>query len=108
MCDIAKSFMSAHRVFFDTNVLLYMHGGDPAKRQRAQELYREYAPGGRLVLSTQVVQEFYAAGSRRFAMPRPELRAATNALLDWPLVVIGPIHIAAAIGRRGNPIHRRS
>ena len=57
-------------MFFDTNVLLYMHGGDPAKRQRAQELYREYAPGGRLVLSTQVVQEFYAAGSRRFAMPR--------------------------------------
>jgi predicted nucleic acid-binding protein len=83
--------------FFDTNVLLYMYGGDPDKRARAKELFAQYALTGRMLLSTQVVQEFYAAGSRKLGMPRRELREAAVALLDCPLIVVGPSHIAAAI-----------
>jgi predicted nucleic acid-binding protein len=50
-----------------------------------------------MLLSTQVVQEFYAAGSRKLGMPRPELRDATAALLDLPLIVVGPPQIMSAI-----------
>lgn len=89
--------MSAGKAFFDTNVLLYLYGGDAAKRARARELCRECADRGNLLISTQVVQEFYAAGSRKLGMPKPELREATAALLDFPLVVTGPAHILAAI-----------
>jgi predicted nucleic acid-binding protein len=89
--------MSGARAFFDTNVLLYMYGGEPGKQARAKDLFREHARAGRMLLSTQVVQEFYAAGSRKLGMPRPELRDATAALLDLPLIVVGPPQIMSAI-----------
>jgi predicted nucleic acid-binding protein len=89
--------MNGAKAFFDTNVLLYMYGGDGAKRTRAKELFREYSRVGRMLLSTQVVQEFYAAGSRKLGMPRRELREATAALLDCPLIVVGPSQITSAI-----------
>jgi len=89
--------MSGGKAFFDTNVLLYMYGGDAGKQARAKELFRRYAHSGRMMLSTQVVQEFYAAGSRKLGMPRRELRDATAALLDFPLIIIGPSQITSAI-----------
>jgi predicted nucleic acid-binding protein len=88
--------MSAPRAFFDTNVLLYMYGGDPSKRGRALELFREHGAAGSLLLSTQVVQEFYAAGARKLGIPRQELRNAAAALLDCPLIVVGPEHVRLA------------
>ena len=89
--------MNDTKVFFDTNVLLYMYGGDAGKRVRAKQLFRQHAQGGRLLLSTQVVQEFYAAGSRKLGMPRSALREAAAALLDLPLVILGPSHITCAM-----------
>jgi predicted nucleic acid-binding protein len=89
--------MNGAKAFFDTNVLLYMYGGDVGKQARAKELFRQYAHAGRMLLSTQVVQEFYAAGSRKLGMPRPELRDATAALLDSPLIIVGPLQITSAI-----------
>lgn len=89
--------MNDAKAFFDTNVLLYMYGGDPAKRVRARQLFGQYAQGARMLLSTQVVQEFYAAGSRKLGMPQGELRDVTTALLDLPLVILGPAHITSAI-----------
>jgi predicted nucleic acid-binding protein len=89
--------MNGAKAFFDTNVLLYMYGGDAGKRTRAKDLFREYTRAGRMLVSTQVVQEFYAAGSRKLGMPRPELRDAAAALLDCPLVVVGPSHILSAM-----------
>ena len=89
--------MSADPAFFDTNILLYMYGGDSGKRSRARQLFSDHAQTGQILISTQVVQEFYVAGSRKLGMPRRELRAATAALLHLPLVVSGPAHVAAAI-----------
>jgi predicted nucleic acid-binding protein len=89
--------MSGGKAFFDTNVLLYMYGGDEKKQPRSTELFREHAMSSRLLLSTQVVQEFYVAGSRKLAIPGPELREAVTALLDLPLVIIAGAHIHAAI-----------
>ena len=90
--------MSGAKAFFDTNVLLYMYGGgDLGKRAKAKELFRRYAQSGRMLLSTQVVQEFYTAGSRKLGMPRSELQEAVAALLDLPLVIVGSAHILAAI-----------
>ena len=94
--------MNGGNAFFDTNVLLYMYGRDTGKREIATELFRRYALAGRMLLSTQVVQEFYAAGARKLAMPRPELRAAAVALLDFPLVIVGPAHIQSAIDKEAH------
>jgi len=55
--------------------------GDPGKQARAKELFRQYGRVGRMLLSTQVVQGFYAAGSRErhrrrileVAVPQPAM-----------------------------------
>jgi len=89
--------MNGGKAFFDTNVLLYMYGGDARKQFKAKQLFLEYSYASRMILSTQVIQEFYVAGSRKLGMPRRELQDATAALMDCPLVMVGPSHIMAAI-----------
>jgi predicted nucleic acid-binding protein len=85
------------KAFFDTNVLLYVHGADPVKGAIARKLFERYSNSGRILLSTQVVQEFYAAGYRKLAISRPILRDAVAILLSLPLVLIGPSEIMSAI-----------
>jgi predicted nucleic acid-binding protein len=90
--------MSDAKIFFDTNVLLYMHShADPQKQARAQKLFDELTESGRLLLSTQVVQEFFVAGSRKLALPHNDLREVTAGYLDLPLVHIGRPHILKAM-----------
>ena len=58
------------KAFFDTNVLVYLFDRDaPGKQRRAQALLAELGPSG--VISTQVLQEFYVAVTRKLAMPLP-------------------------------------
>ena len=84
--------------FFDTNVLLYMYNeADRGKQIRARALFEEHAGNGKLVLSTQVVQEFYSVGTRKLGLPRPLLRTAVDLLLTFPTVSVIPRHIVSAI-----------
>ena len=86
------------KAFFDTNVLLYIYGGDDeAKRTRATALFAEYTQSVNILLSTQVVQEFYAAGSRKLNMPRSQLRELALAFLDLPIIVVSSVHITRAM-----------
>ncbi len=90
--------MNGVKAFFDTNVLLYMYSGvDRTKQARATELFRRFTRSSRLLLSTQVVQEFYVAGSRKLGIPHGELREAAEALMELPLVTVAPAHIRSAI-----------
>jgi predicted nucleic acid-binding protein len=61
--------MSAGDAFFDTNVLLYLMSGEPAKADRAEELI---ASGG--VISVQVLNEFASVAARKLALQWPEIR----------------------------------
>jgi predicted nucleic acid-binding protein len=54
--------------FFDTNVLLYLVGSDPAKANRAEALI---AAGG--TISVQVLNEFASVASRKQRMPWAEI-----------------------------------
>jgi predicted nucleic acid-binding protein len=59
------------RAFVDTNVLVYLFDRDaPDKRARARRLLAEL--GGRAVVSTQVLQEFFVSVTRKLARPLPE------------------------------------
>jgi predicted nucleic acid-binding protein len=61
--------MSASDDFFDTNVLLYMLSGDPAKADRAEALI---GAGG--VISVQVLNEFASVASRKLGLQFTEIR----------------------------------
>jgi predicted nucleic acid-binding protein len=90
--------MSGAKAFFDTNVLLYMHStADLGKQVRAQELFAECTRGGTILLSTQVVQEFFVVGLRKLALPKRVLQLVTSGFLELPIVVLGPTHIVRAI-----------
>src|SRR5688572_22677228 len=53
------------RVFIDTNVLLYVHDGDAgAKRAIAFARYQELIQSGRLIVSSQVLSEFFVNATR--------------------------------------------
>ena len=60
--------MSAAKVFFDTNVLLYLLSEDAAKADRAEALL---ADGG--VISVQVLNEFASVASRKLRLSWPEI-----------------------------------
>ena len=89
--------MNDAKAFFDTNILLYMYGSDSLKRKRAIELFGEYTDSGRMLISTQVVQEFYVNGSRKLGMPRHVVIEVVAGLLHWPVIKIGGEEILVAI-----------
>ncbi|MCL5743078.1 MAG: PIN domain-containing protein [Acidobacteria bacterium] len=91
--------MNAHaKAFFDTNVLLYMLAdADVRRRDVARQLFESCVDSRTIILSTQVVQEFYAAGSRKLSLPVRELRTVVGKLLTLPLVTLGPGEIRSAL-----------
>lgn len=88
--------------FFDTNVLVYLFDQDnPVKQCRVRELFQDEVEAGRFVVSTQVLQEFYVAATRKLAVPLPAADAeeAVRALAELTIVSIDPPLILSAIGR---------
>lgn len=94
--------MSAERYFLDTNVLVYLFDGDaPARQTRAREIFQTYGATGQLVISTQVLQEFYVTVTRKLARPlTPEVayRAVQN-LTALPVCQVTPELVLSAIQR---------
>jgi predicted nucleic acid-binding protein len=88
--------------FFDTNILLYMHDvRDQAKYDIARATFRTHLEKGLLVISTQVVQEFYSA-AKRLHMAASDAAVEAEALCGLPMIANGRIEIvrAMAIERR--------
>jgi predicted nucleic acid-binding protein len=55
--------------FFDTNVLVYADDASaPAKQKRAVALFAEYLRQGSAVVSLQVLQEYFAAATRKLGL----------------------------------------
>jgi len=58
--------------FFDPNVLVYcMDAGDPVRQARAIERFARACERDTVVLSAQVLQEFYAITTRKLKPPLP-------------------------------------
>ena len=77
------------RTFVDTDVLVYaVDSADPRKRAAARSLLEEAAAD--LVISAQVLSEFYVVVTRRLATPMSEehAAAAVDELASLPTVVI--------------------
>lgn len=76
------------RAFVDTNVLVYaVDDADPRKRDAARDVLGR--PDAELVISAQVLSEFYVVATRRLATPMSErdAAAAVDELARIPTVV---------------------
>jgi predicted nucleic acid-binding protein len=90
------------RVFFDTNVLVYLFDADdPVKKELACARFEAEASAGRALLSTQVLQEFYVSVTRKLSVPlEPETaEAIIRDLSLLPIVAIDTERILSAIHR---------
>jgi predicted nucleic acid-binding protein len=88
------------RPFVDTNVLVYAYDSDQAAKQiRALAELDRARSAGPLILSTQVLQEFYTTVTRKLARPVPEAdaRSAVAELATQHVVQVDPALILAAI-----------
>ena len=95
----------ADSVFLDTNVLVYMYDRHaPAKQAIARQLVRGGIERGTLVISVQVLGEFFSAVTRRIPNPLSADEAEQEVNRIAVLPVIG---IDAAIVRRGIYTHKR-
>ncbi len=93
------------RVFVDTNVLLYAEDQrDRAKRTRARELISELAAAGQLVISTQILQEFFSVATRKLGLSAAIARSLVEDYSKLDVVLLRPEIILAAIdlGRLGS------
>lgn len=90
------------RIFLDTNVLVYLFDtDDPTKQRRVRDLLSSPELRAQVILSTQVLQEFYVSVTRKPATPL-DLDTAFQAVQDltaFPIVQIDPSLILLAIQR---------
>lgn len=95
------------KVFFDTNILVYAFDpADSEKQTVARELIHTYGSQGLMYLSTQVLQEFYAATTRvRRQILMPELAVeVVSDLSEYPLVTVDQQIIKQATQRHQSKV----
>lgn len=86
------------REFLDTNVLIYAHDArDPRKQERARDLIRRLLRERRGVLSLQVLQEFFAAATRKLEMSSDDARRRIVQYARFDVVTLGVADLLAAI-----------
>ncbi len=89
--------MSA-RSFFDTNVLIYTDDHDsPEKRERALDLLEVACRGVTGVVSTQVLQEYFVAATRKLGVSASIARRKVELLTRLDTVLVDVSDVLAAV-----------
>lgn len=86
------------RAFLDTNVLVYADDVDSgAKRGKSQALVVAALANGDAVISTQVLQEYFAVATRKLAVPAEVAQKKVEVLSTLVAVTIDADHIVESI-----------
>lgn len=86
------------REFIDTNVLIYADDArDPRKQDRARDLIRRLLRERRGVLSLQVLQEYFAAATRKLGLSSEDARPRVELYSRLDVVTLHPPDLLAAI-----------
>ena len=86
--------------FFDTNILLYQYDASaPHKQFIADALIKETVANDELVVSTQVMMEFYHVATRKYSrqISAAHLGELMHELAEWNPVVVTPDLINEAV-----------
>ncbi|MCP4041734.1 MAG: PIN domain-containing protein [Gammaproteobacteria bacterium] len=91
--------MTGNRVFLDTNVLVYLFDNDEPEKQAIAE--KIFQGSEQILLSTQVLQEFYAVVTRRFGrtLDAELANQAVQGFMKYPVETIHPVTVAKAVRR---------
>ena len=95
------------KVFFDTNVLVYAFDkSEPEKGAIARQLIRDFGTDGSLVLSTQVLQEYYVTVTKagKSLLTREEAEEIVNDFAEFPLVQVDKSVVLRAMKRHQSEV----
>jgi predicted nucleic acid-binding protein len=86
------------RVFIDTNILVYVDDlAAGSKRERARAVLAPVVRQRRAVISTQVLQEYFAAAMRKLRLSAERARWRVEVLSRFDVVMIRPELVLGAI-----------
>jgi predicted nucleic acid-binding protein len=86
------------RVFLDTNVLVYAQDSAvPAKQRKSRDIITRLAESGDGVLSTQVMQEFFVAATRKLGVEPLVAKGVLKTFGVFEIVQVSPALILEAI-----------
>jgi predicted nucleic acid-binding protein len=78
-----------YKVFIDTNILIYsMDNFDKKKRKRCRIILKELAESGTGVISTQVLQEFYVAATRKLKLNPIDAKKIIHSFKNFEVVTV--------------------
>lgn len=90
--------MPAAKVFLDANVLVYAHDANAGgKRETSRDWLARLGRSGDGVISTQVLQEFFVATTRKLAVPPLAAKAVMKTFQVFEIVQVSPALIGEAI-----------
>lgn len=86
------------KTFLDTNILIYsVDKADPSKQETAIGVIAEHASEQSGVISTQVLQEFYSAATRKLGIPPAVAKKHVQDFQIFDIVQISPDMIERGI-----------
>lgn len=86
------------KIFIDTNILVYcLDKHDPQRRERARALLKKVALDCSGVISTQILQEFYVAATRKLKVEPLQAKEMVHAFSNLETVLITPEIIRNAV-----------
>lgn len=78
-----------NKVFFDTNIFVYSIDKYSRKKQKkARELIKEVAANNTIVISTQVLQEFYVAATKKLGAEPLAVKEIINSFEKFEVITI--------------------
>ena len=86
------------KVFLDANVLVYAQDAkSPGKQRKSRQIIAELAESGGGVISTQVLQEFYVAATRKIEVPPLAAKGVLKTFAVFETVLVSPHLIHEAV-----------
>ncbi len=86
------------KVFLASNILAYAQdGGSPDKQRKSREVIARLAGSGDGVISTQVMQEFFVAATRKREVPPLAAKGVLKTFTVFEIVQVSPDLIQEAV-----------
>jgi len=86
------------KTFLDTNILVSAQDtGSPERQRRSRDLVAYLADAGQGVISTQVMQEFFVAATRKLGVPPLAAKAVLKTFTVFEIVQVSPALVHEAI-----------
>lgn len=86
------------KVFFDTNILIYsLDSRNRKKQKQARNALKMAGQDGRGVISTQILQEFFVAATKKLGVDPLEAKSILRSFLNFEVVQVDANLIANAV-----------